>query len=150
MNGFDIVIQEKCMIRKWSLGPALAALALPLAMGLCVATAAIAGDKPQIAFAPGANSATLKGDVQGMDRDIYPITAKAGQTMQVKVSNKLKLVLFNIQLPGTEIAYLPKAGEDDDATQWEGTLPVSGTYKIIVGAMRGKDTRYSLDVQIKN
>ena len=125
-------------------------LALSAILGLCLATGAFAEDKAPISFAPGANSATLKGDVQGMDRDIYPITAKAGQTMRVKVSNKLKLVLFHIQLPGKEVAYLPKAGEEDDATQWEGTLPVGGTYKIIVGAMRGNDTRYTLDVKITN
>ena len=126
------------------------AVAMPTLVCLCLATAAVADDKPQIAFAPGASSASLKGEIQGMDRDVYPITAKAGQTMRVKVSNKLKLVLFHIQLPGKNDAYLPKAGEEDDATAWEGTLPVSGTYKIIVGAMRGKDTKYTLDVKISN
>ena len=126
------------------------AVALSAILGLCLATGAFAEDKAPISFAPGANSATLKGDVQGMDRDIYPITAKAGQTMRVKVSNRLKLVLFQIQLPGKEVAYLPKAGEEDDATQWEGILPAGGTYKIIVGAMRGNDTRYTLDVRITN
>ena len=56
--------------------------------------------------------------------------------------------LFHIQKPGKKVAYLPKAGEDDDATEWKGVLPESGTYKIIVGAMRGEDTRYTLDVRI--
>lgn len=128
--------------------PLLKTLVLPLFMALCFATAAVADDKPQITFAPGTDKASLKGDIQGMDRDVYPITAKAGQTMRVKVSNKLKLVLFHIQLPGKEGVYLKGAGEEDDATTWEGALPASGTYKIIVGAMRGKDTKYTLDVQI--
>ena len=109
-----------------------------------------AEDKLPITFARGSDSASFKGDVQGLDRDIYPITAKAGQTMKVTVKNRLKLVLFHIQLPGKAEKYLPGAGEDDDATTWEGTLPVSGTYKIIVGAMRGKDTTYALDVRITN
>jgi len=126
------------------------ALVLASFLGVFLATAAVAGDKPRIAFAPGASGASLKGEIQGMDRDIYPITVKAGQTMRVKVANKLKLVLFHIQMPGENGGYLPNAGEDDDATQWEGKLPVSGTYKIIVGAMRGKDTRYTLDVQVTN
>ena len=108
-----------------------------------------AKDMKPIAFASGANSASFKGDIQGMDRDVYPITAKAGQTMKVTVKNKLKLVLFHIQVPGAE-KYLPGAGEEDDATTWQGTLPASGTYKIIVGAMKGKDTTYTLDVQITN
>ncbi|MBI4958279.1 MAG: hypothetical protein HY915_02160 [Desulfovibrio sp.] len=109
-----------------------------------------AKDMLPIAFAAGANSTSVKGDVQGMDRDIYPVTAKAGQTMKVTVKNKLKLVLFNLQLPGNAEKYLPGAGPDDDATTWEGKLPESGTYKIIVGAMRGKDTTYTLDVRITN
>lgn len=105
-------------------------------------------DMKPISFAPGTGSASIKGEIQGMDRDIYPITAKAGQTMRVSVKNKLNLVLFHIQPPGEEGKYLPKAGEEDDATEWKGVLPANGTYTIIVGAMRGDDSTYTLDVQI--
>jgi len=126
----------------------MAVLALTGFFAFYPAASSMAEDKPQIQFAKGADSATFKGEIQGMDRDIYPLTAKAGQTMSVKVSNRLKLVLFHIQKPGKEVAYLPKAGEDDDATEWKGVLPESGTYKIIVGAMRGDDSRYTLDVRI--
>lgn len=125
-----------------------AVLALAGLAALFAAAPSMAEDKPQIIFAHGADSATLKGDIQGMDRDIYPITAKAGQTMSVKVSNRLKLVLFHIQKPGKDVAYLPKAGEEDDATEWKGVLPESGTYRIIVGAMKGEDSRYTLDVRV--
>lgn len=138
------------MVPRSCLRSLVKALVLPTLMGMCLATAAVADDKPPIAFAPGTSRASLKGEIQGMDRDVYPITAKAGQTMRVKVSNKLKLVLFRIQMPGEDGAYLPRAGEDDDATAWEGTLPKGGVYKIIVGAMRGKDTKYTLNVQITN
>lgn len=127
---------------------ALAALVLTGAVALFAATAAMAEDKPQIVFAQGADSAVRKGEIQGMDRDIYPITAKAGQTMSVKVTNRLNLVLFHLQKPGKAEAYLPKAGTEDDATEWKGVLPVSGAYKIIVGAMRGDDSRYTLEVRI--
>ena len=139
---------EKNMTARFLTCRALALLALTGLFAFSSVASARAEDKPQIKFAQGKDSATLKGDIQGMDRDIYPITAKAGQTMSVKVSNRLKLVLFHIQKPGKEVAYLPKAGEDDDATEWKGVLPESGTYKIIVGAMRGEDTRYTLDVRI--
>lgn len=136
------------MFKSPTLSRAMAAITLPAIMVLCLATLAVADDKPQIKFAPGTNGASLKGEIQGMDRDVYPITAKAGQTMKVKVTNKHKLVLFRIQKPGDAEVYLPKAGEDDDATQWKGVLPANGTYKIIVGAMRGDDTHYTLDVHI--
>jgi len=126
----------------------MAALALTGLMALFSATPSVAEEKPRIAFAKGADSAVCKGEIQGMDRDIYPITAKAGQTMHVKVSNRLHLVLFHLQKPGKAVAYLPKAGTEDDATEWTGVLPESGTYKIIVGAMRGEDTTYTPDVRI--
>jgi len=136
------------MLRIRTISRIMAPLTLAAMMLLCLATAASATDKPRISFAPGSDSASLQGEIQGMDRDVYPITAKAGQTMQVTVANAHKLVLFRIQKPGTAESYLPKAGEDDDATQWQGVLPASGTYKIIVGAMRGDDTHYTLTVRI--
>lgn len=121
-----------------------------LLIGLsCVGTAS-ALDKPAIQFAPGKTSVAVTGEIMGMDRDVYPIVAKAGQTMRVEVKNRFKLVLFRIQLPGADEKYLPKAGEEDDATVWQGKLPVDGTYLIVVGAMRGKDTKYTLKVEIKN
>jgi hypothetical protein len=126
----------------------MAAFVLSALVALCLASAAIAEDKAPISFPAGADRASVKGEIQGMDRDVYPITAKAGQTMRVKVTNAKNLVLFRVQKPGDEEVYLPGAGEDDDATQWEGALPESGAYKIIVGAMQGSDTSYTLDVQI--
>lgn len=104
-------------------------------------------EKPAIKIT-SPSAVTVKGDIQGMDRDTYKITAQAGQVMHVSVKNKLNLVLFHIQKPGAKVQYLPKAGEDDDATNWKGTIPVSGVYTIIVGAMRGDDTSYALTVQL--
>jgi len=123
-------------------------IAAVLAVCLSSSLTVQAIDMKPISFALGTDSASLKGEIQGMDRDIYPITAKAGQAMSVSVKNKLNLVLFHIQAPGEEGKYLSKAGEGDDATEWKGFLPASGTYSIIVGAMRGDDSTYTLDVQI--
>lgn len=123
---------------------------LTLPLGVICSGNVYASDKPAIQFAPGKTSAILSGEIAGMDRDIYPITAKAGQSMRVEVKNRAKLVLFRIQLPGAEEKYLPKAGEEDDATSWHGKLPKDGKYLIVVGAMRGNDTRYKLHVEIKD
>ena len=54
------------MLKKQNRRHCLSALALPLLLALCVATAATAGDKSQIKFAPGADNASLKGEIQGM------------------------------------------------------------------------------------
>jgi len=128
------------------------ALAAVLALaGVAVfAAPSLAVDKPAIQFAPGASSATVKGEIAGMDRDTYAVTAKAGQTLEVSVKNKARLVLFHIQTPEGEGHYLPGAGEEDDAASFTGTLPKSGKYVIIVGAMKGNDSRYELTVSIRN
>lgn len=122
---------------------------LGMFLGLFFSVNVYAVDKPEIKFAAGATSASLSGEINGMDRDIYLIQGKAGQTLKVDVKNKYKLVLFRIALPNQDEKYLPKAGEEDDATTWRGKLPADGKYKIIVGAMRGKDTRYTLQVELK-
>ena len=127
-----------------------AVAALLLGMAVMSASPTLAVDKPAIRFAPGTSSATVKGEIGGMDRDTYPLVAKAGQTLAVSVKNSAKLVLFHIQTPEGEGHYLPGAGEDDDAITFTGKLPQSGKYVIIVGAMRGNDTRYVLSVSIKN
>jgi hypothetical protein len=44
--------------------------------------------------------------------------------------------------------YLDGAGEIDDAKNWEGILPSSGEYKIIVGGTRG-NAEYTLKVFIE-
>jgi hypothetical protein len=40
-----------------------------------------------------------------------------------------------------------QAGETDDATVWQGTLPVSGKYLIVVGGTRG-NAAYKLKITI--
>lgn len=125
----------------------LALLTLALVAALACGQAALALDKPEIAFTQG-KPASMKGEIQGMDRDIYPFTGKAGQTLKVEVKNKVKAILFHIQLPGEEDKYLPGAGPDDDATTFQGKLPVDGVYKILVGG-GGKDTKYALNVELK-
>jgi len=62
-----------------------------------------------------------------------------------------RLRLFPFYKPGSKIARedgiteikgetLPGAGEEDDATAWNGVLPVSGKYLIVVGGTRGNAT----------
>lgn len=127
----------------------LTVAALAALLGLLLALPCLAGDQPAIRFAPGASSASMKGEIQGGDRDVYPVTAKAGQTMKVTLANKSKALVFRVLLPGGGDEDCVKgAGPEDDATAWEGKLPKDGTYQIMVGG-RGKDTRYTLTVEIR-
>ena len=116
-------------------------------------------NKNELKFAPGTSSATVSDAVVRGDRNLYSITAKAGQTMQVSVSSTEDNAVFQIYQPGAKFikedgdddikgTMLPKAGDEDDAKSWNGKLPQSGKYWIVVGGTRGNAT-YKLKVGIK-
>ncbi len=67
--------------------------------------------------------------------------------MNVKVEAVEDNAAFQISAPG-EGQFLPGAGEEDDAKSWEGELPASGKYTIVVGGIRGNAT-YKLKVCIE-
>lgn len=131
-----------------------------LILAFFVAGSSIARDnKKEVRFTPGTTSATISDSVIRGDRDMYALTAKAGQTMTVEISALEDNAVFQIYEPGakfvkedgiTEVkgTALPKAGDEDDAKSWSGKLPKSGKYWIIVGGTRGNAT-YKLKVSIK-
>jgi hypothetical protein len=140
------------MSRAYAIGLTAAALAVG-------ASLAAADVQPEIRFARGATSATVEGAVIRGDRDIYPITAKAGQLMRVRITAIEDNAVFQIYLPGAQYrrdqygfeftgSMLEGAGETDDATQWSGTLPATGTYLIVVGGTRG-NAGYRMTVSIR-
>ena len=140
------------MSRVHMIGMAAAALAV----GVSLAAADV---QPEIRFARGATSATVEGAVVRGDRDIYPITANAGQSMRVRITAIEDNAAFQIYLPGARYRLGPDgyeftgftlegAGEMDDATQWLGTLPATGTYLIVVGGTRG-NAGYRMTVSIR-
>jgi hypothetical protein len=105
------------------------------------------GVKKKVRFAPGTSSTTIKGAVIRGERDRYYLAAKAGQTMSVKITSTEKNAVFQIYFHGEEES-LPGAGDDDDATNWSGQLPIDNEYVIVVGGTRGNAT-YALTISIK-
>ncbi|MCC7112028.1 MAG: hypothetical protein IT382_22225 [Deltaproteobacteria bacterium] len=112
----------------------------------------------ELRFAPGARAATVSGSVIRGERHFYQLTARAGQRMQVTVSAAENNAAFVAYVPGYRIvddggsfqaegATLPKAGDLDDATRWQGPLPATGEYLLVVGGTRGNAT-YELAVSI--
>ncbi|WP_295440611.1 hypothetical protein [uncultured Thiodictyon sp.] len=136
------------------------ALCLSLALLLSPLTSLHAeGVHKTIHFPRGQSATTVSDSVVRGDRDLYDITAKAGQTMTVKISSVENNAVFTLYQPGYRAttedgiatingATLDGAGEGDDAMRWQGTLPASGTYLIEVGGTRGNAT-YKLTVGIK-
>lgn len=130
--------------------PVLALLPCLLALVLALGLAPTAWAKRQaLQFAPGASSAQVSGAVVRGERDTYLLVARAGQSMRVSISSLEDNAVVVLRLPGQEERYLPGAGDGDDATSWQGRLPVSGTYQLVVGPTRG-NTQYRLRVEITN
>jgi len=111
-----------------------------------------------IRFAPGASSGEVTGGVERGGRAIYSFGARAGQTLHLRVTAVEQNAAVQIWLPGATLpagdpagditgTTLPGAGEGQDATTWNGRLPQSGTYLIVVGATRGGAT-YRLRLSI--
>ena len=99
----------------------------------------------RISFDAGESSATVSGGVIRGERSVYVIGAKSGQLMSVEITSLEDNAVFQIKTPGGK--FLSYAGDGDDATDWNGQLPESGDYKIIVGGTRG-NASYKLTVSI--
>ena len=140
----------------------LAFLALVLSFAAEAAVMAaepIPSPKP-IFFATGSTSGTVGGRVLRGERNLYSVSAKAGQTMTVSLTTPDGNAVFQLYEPGTTIGRdndgllefhgqaLHGAADGEDATRFQGRLPKNGTYLIVVGSTRG-NARYSMDVKIE-
>ena len=99
----------------------------------------------RIAFAPGADSATVEGDlILGGDFDVYALGASAGQTMEISVSSTGPGV--GILVVGEDWSHwLAPAGEGSLTV----SLPATQDYIITVSTAYGAGaTHYSMEVTI--
>lgn len=92
----------------------------------------------RISFKRGATSAIVSGTVAKGGPDFYLVSAKAGQTLSVKVTGKVSFGIFS----GDE-----RITEDDGSKTWSGELPADGDYQIKVFSEGGAQN-YSLTVSI--
>ena len=121
--------------------------ALVFICALAFSSISAEGVKKKVRFAKGTSSTTVRNAVIRGERDRYYIGAKAGQTMSVKITSTEKNAVFQIYFHGEEES-LPGAGDEDDAMNWSGQLPIDNEYVIVVGGTRGNAT-YALTISIK-
>ena len=105
----------------------------------------------RITFAPGTSSKAVTGTVNGYTTANYMVSARAGQTLDLKLDSKNRFLYFNV-LDASENE-LPGGPPGGTATEWSGTLPKDGDYKVIVFLMRAEARRkgsafYTLTVTI--
>jgi hypothetical protein len=113
----------------------------------------------EVHFPKGSNSTLIENRVIRGERDQYYLTVTAGQRMEVNITAVERNAAFQIYRPGYRVgmdtdgileikgATLKGAGEFDDATVWNGILPSSGKYLIVVGGTRG-NASYKLKITI--
>jgi len=126
--------------------PSTAVLAVLLTLAITVFPVSAKVFHKTIHFERGASSAAVQGAVVRGDRDIYMLSASAGQEMVVNVDSRENNAAIVIHAPGNRM--LPGAADGDDASNWRGRLPVSGAYRIEVGPTRG-NSEYTLTVSIR-
>ena len=81
----------------------------------------------RIRFARGAHSATLRGKVSRSKAVLYKVGAKSGQSMTVRLEGDAK-TRFDLSGPRDNSGQAIASGQ----TEWSGTLPDDGDYKIFV------------------
>lgn len=107
--------------------------------GLCLA-AALTAAAPSAAsvqdlqFARGASSATVSGSITGRDDNRYRVRAQEGQTIKVTLKPQRPSTYFNVNPPVSDQAIFVGSNE---GTVYEGRLPASGVYEIVVYQMGG-------------
>lgn len=98
----------------------------------------------RVRFQPGRTTAVLRGKVTGRVSRDYLLTAREGQRMTVRISGQSGAV-FNISSPDrTGLSQL-------QIRDWEGELPLTGTYRIHVeGETENLGARsYTLEIAIR-
>jgi hypothetical protein len=98
----------------------------------------------RIQFAPGATSATVRGNVPGQSIDRWLIKAGAGQTMSVQLAPASGQVILVIYGADGTVLISDHAG----ATQWSGKLPKTQDYNVDVRSVVNAPTAYTLKVTI--
>ena len=113
----------------------------------------------QIVFANGSTKAVVKDVLTRTETRCYAFSARTGQELRVRLASESDNVLFAIYQPGWNLKKgdddigqlgqpLKGATLDDEADHYSGRLPVSGSYLLVVGLLRGGAGDYSAMLSI--
>jgi len=132
---------------------AVAASAVLLAVPGEPAQAQVRAERVErVQFAPGASSATVRGQIRGYRMVDYLVNARAGQRMTVRFGTRGRFTYFVVRAPGSEDNLLDGTTSGGTAQL---TLPETGTYRIRVfqmrnAARRGERSNYSLTISVSS
>ena len=105
----------------------------------------------RITFPPGESSTTLRGQVSVRNSMVYQLRARAGQRMSVRLNWDYPRVRADLRFR----IYLPNDSDEVvqggfDVAEWEGLLPATGDYRIVVHANNtSRVVNYTLEVTVR-
>lgn len=105
----------------------------------------------RISFAKGKSSATISGSISKTGEKTYLIGARAGQTLNIQITEggKNNDVVFSLYAPdGTNLMGDEESGDGYDSG-WKGNLPKTGDYKIVLGIIESENANFKMSVSIR-
>lgn len=129
----------------------ICSMVLILASSVCCAADKVTSIP--VNFAKGATSALFNGKFKGYDTVQYTLSATRGQRMTVQMTGSSN-ANFNVFAPGDQSGQFSALGSGGAGTDWNGTLPTSGKYRVQVfqmraSARRGEVVPYSISFGIQ-
>ena len=120
------------------------ALALAAAVALASAWTA-AAQAQRVRFERGRTGAVLKGRIANGTGPTYLLGAQRGQTLILHIAS---------DSPNNDVVVSVRGPRGEDVTDgittdWTGTLPSTGDYRIDVGAVETDSARFTLEVTIR-
>lgn len=112
-----------------------------------------------IRFPAGKSSATASDGLVRGESAVYSFAAKAGQTVDIRITSLENNAVFALYLPGATTRMddgaldvqgkpLPGAEPEKETRRWSGALPASGQYLVVVSGTRG-NASYDLTLSIR-
>lgn len=90
----------------------------------------------RVQFAAGADNASLEDGIARGETLTYLLGAGKGQTMLIAITSSEDNAVFNVFAPNGRKIGSGSMTEEMDMV-WEGNLPMSGDYRVVVGSSRG-------------
>ncbi|MBW6532631.1 hypothetical protein KZ820_17960 [Sphingomonas sp. RRHST34] len=127
---------------------------MPLGAALLLVSPVIADEGSRtikVQFTKGASAKVIKGSLRGYESVNYTVSARAGQTMTVRLTTANGSNYFNVTEPGKDEALFNGSVAGN---KFGGTLPSTGTYTVQVylmrnAARRGETAAYTLTIAVR-
>jgi hypothetical protein len=101
----------------------------------------------QVTFARGKTSTVLRGVIKKNQEVVFVLTAKAGQTLTASVDASTPNNDVVSSVSGPDGSLMDEGMEI--TTTWRGQLPTNGQYRLTMGVIESKSSRYAMKISVE-